>query len=96
MRLELLWSVLTYCSSLSDQTNYTVTSDSQLQRCHDNESLWKRLSSSSTHVFSCADEAVRWVREMGNDQHHVQVLVTGSLHLVGSMIRVLGYQVEDL
>ena len=92
----------------SDQTYVSVTSDSQLQRCHDNESLWKSLyASSSTHVFSCSDETVRWVREKvksgggggggeGDGQQHIQVLVTGSLHLVGSMIRVLGYQVEDM
>ena len=30
------------------------------------------------------------------NRQHIQVLVTGSLHLVGSMIKVLGYQVEDM
>jgi len=73
-------------------TNLTVTPAEQLQRCKDNEQIWREVhpSSQSTTVRSVND-AVDWINTMTAREgtNHLQVLVCGSLHLVGAVMTSL-------
>ena len=68
-----------------------------LGRCYDNEKAWLSLPgvSQKTKVFECISDAVNWVGGVRktNKELYVQVLVCGSLHLVGGAMNVLGVTV---
>lgn len=125
-------------SNDSDLTNFTVTLDSQLRWCVENQRVWMALrgagfqahadpsndSADTDHViknghddgpystiFPCVSQAIRWLLG-GRDPHIVplspgglplpdfisqatrlQVLIGGSLHLVGTAMKVLGPEI---
>ncbi|XP_019858163.1 PREDICTED: folylpolyglutamate synthase, mitochondrial-like isoform X2 [Amphimedon queenslandica] len=81
----------------SDQANYNVSVADMLGRCYDNEKAWLSLPGvcQKTKVFDCISDAVNWVGRVRktNKELYVQVLVCGSLHLVGGAMNVLGVTV---
>lgn len=59
---------------------------------------WNQLNSSvdnhETHVFSSIEESVKWIIEYHQQtDREIQVLITGSLHLVGGVMAVLNIDV---
>ncbi|PUZ38396.1 hypothetical protein GQ55_9G192900 [Panicum hallii var. hallii] len=58
---------------------------------HNNEGLNGANSSRASSVFESLPQAIQWVRETAqqNQSTQFQVLVTGSLHLVGDVLRLL-------
>jgi folylpolyglutamate synthase len=59
---------------------------------------WNQLNSSinnhKTHVFSSIEESVKWIIEYYQQTNReIQVLITGSLHLVGGVMAVLNIDV---
>ena len=90
-----------------DQSNYAITLEGQLQRCHNNAALWKELNDSGHHtgmttfinepsVFESISEAIDWVDRNKSSNTHIQVLVCGSLHLVGGVMKVLGCTTDTI
>ncbi|KXJ09840.1 Folylpolyglutamate synthase, mitochondrial [Exaiptasia diaphana] len=117
----------------SDLSNFTVTRDSQLRWCVENQRVWMALrgagfqahaSLDDDHViknghddgeysaiFPCVAQAIRWIAagrdpliptiangsleypESVVNAARVQVLVAGSLHLVGTVMKVLGTEI---
>ena len=121
--------------TLSDQTNFTVTKESQCARVKENESVWLDVHKSRTtdcvdhvtygeghmtsapvtKVFNCIRDALQWCASdrdpllsaaAPSSPHpppptvakadHIQLLVIGSLHLVGTVMNVLGCSVDDV
>ncbi|KAM7447198.1 hypothetical protein ABFA07_004627 [Porites harrisoni] len=122
----------------ADLTNFTVTQDSQLRWCVENQRVWMALrgagfqphadplqdSFDTDHViknghddglystiFPCVSQSIRWLLS-GRDPHiaplspggfalpdfiskatRLQVLITGSIHLVGTAMKVLGPEI---
>lgn len=70
-----------------------------LKTQNDLASAWKSLVPSfpenHVHVLPSIEHAVNIVRDLQTD-HNVDVLVAGSLHLVGGMIEVAGLSKEAL
>ena len=89
-----------------DQTNFKVCTEDLHQRCLDNALLWKRLHDhpdtpsvrNEPRIFTSISDAINWVGGVAsNDKStHVQVLVCGSLHLVGGVLASLGYNTDTL
>lgn len=121
----------------TDLTNFTVTRDSQLQWCRENQRIWMALRGAGfqSHVkpcsrcsdtdivkngcddgpystiFPCVSRAIQWVLagrdpvipplspgglpvpDFISQATRVQVLVCGSLHLVGIAMKVLGPEI---
>ena len=49
-----------------------------------------------TKVFTCISEATEWIGGVRDQRVHVQVLVCGSLHLVGGVMKIIGCTAEKL
>ena len=68
-----------------------------LTRCYDNEKVWLCLPgvTKGTKVFECISESVEWIGTVrdANKELYIQVLICGSLHLVGGAMNVLGVTV---
>lgn len=80
-----------------DLTTHAIAESdlAQLKTQQDLASAWKTLvpsfPASNVHVLPSIEHAVRIVRGVsGNDKRGVDVLVAGSLHLVGGVIEVAG------
>ncbi|XP_065917697.1 folylpolyglutamate synthase, mitochondrial-like isoform X3 [Dysidea avara] len=74
-----------------DTTNRTITTKQQLERCHYNQQCWKTIHpTSQTISLRSVSDAVNQINEMTIEgTNHVQVLVCGSLHLVGAVMTSL-------
>lgn len=122
----------------TDLTNFTVTRDSQLRWCVENQRVWMALrgagfqphedpSENCTNgdhviknghddgpystIFPCVSQAIRWllgsrdplitefcpedlpVPDFIAQASRVQVLIGGSLHLVGTVMKLLGPEI---
>ncbi|XP_031569550.1 folylpolyglutamate synthase, mitochondrial-like [Actinia tenebrosa] len=119
----------------SDLANFTVTRDSQLRWCVENQRVWMALRGAGyqahpiasldddhliqngqddgpySTIFPCVAQAIRWITAgrdplitpiQNNDLEHpesiakasrIQLLITGSLHLVGTAMKVLGTEI---
>jgi folylpolyglutamate synthase len=149
-------NIATMSTSNADQTNFTVTVNSQFDRCQMHKKLWlqvsadqpsfsdvaslsgdskkPRLSDSATpdpslnstsvsdpstpdaslsYTFDCIKSALQWasqgrdpnlssvvtelapVPEQFRDAQHVQILCTGSLHLIGGVIKLVDPNYAD-
>ncbi|OQV17340.1 Folylpolyglutamate synthase, mitochondrial [Hypsibius exemplaris] len=92
-------------TATSDVANLTVNADQQLERCNVQEKIWRDLADStgaeggrdcSTLCFASVTNAFRWIDEMERQNGvEVEVLVTGSLHLVGAMLTLLDPTLEE-
>ena len=51
-----------------------------------------------TAVLPSINDALVWVEglSLAEKSSHIQLLLTGSLHLVGAALRTLGYTVDDV
>ena len=84
---------LFWLTHLIDLTTHAISDAdlSQLKTQNDLASAWRSLNPSFSedhiHVLPSIEHAYNVVRRLEND-HNVDVLVTGSLHLVGGMIEV--------
>lgn len=85
-----------FCPAIDLTTHAIAESDlAQLKTQQDLATAWKALvpsfPPSSVHVLPSIEHAVRIVRGVnGQDKKGVDVLVAGSLHLVGGVIEVAG------
>uniref|UniRef100_A0A2R5LDA6 Folylpolyglutamate synthase n=1 Tax=Ornithodoros turicata TaxID=34597 RepID=A0A2R5LDA6_9ACAR len=85
-------------SPYSDQSDFTVGENTEVSRCRANLRIWCHLLSSlqeeenegrhenSCLLFPCIQDAMHWLQELDTRETHYQVLVTGSLHLVGGVM----------
>ena len=75
-----------------------VTNSSQLKRCYANQQCLVAITgqekSERSRVCVSVSDAVEYVDSFSSVQ--VAVLVTGSLHLVGTVMGVLAFTVDDL
>lgn len=61
----------------------------QPDRSHENTKCWKELSKSNkTQAFNCIADLFKYL-EQNYGSEEISVLVTGSLHLVGEVLRTL-------
>ena len=93
----------TNVSAASDIANFTVERQQQLTRCTMQEEVWKSLAHAevgcTTRCFESVSQAIQWIEGIGmssGDAGTVEVLVTGSLHLVGSIMTLLDPTLEHL
>ncbi|KAJ1983552.1 Folylpolyglutamate synthetase [Dimargaris verticillata] len=87
-----------FCPNITqrlDGQNHTVTKHQQLAEPQSNAVAWQALynkasRSCTTHVCLSIDRAVAWIQALGNPAlTPTQVLVTGSLHLVGGVLDIV-------
>ncbi|CAI8026281.1 Folylpolyglutamate synthase, mitochondrial [Geodia barretti] len=93
-----------------DHTSHMVTQSSQLSHCYANQECCKHILSDKNAGVAdvweepASEEKTRACVSVADALQHmdthsaarVVVLVTGSLHLIGSVMSVLGFTVEDL
>lgn len=82
----------------TDMTNYTVNPEEQLANCTNYERHWKEITSSSEiAALPSVEDATQWVNDyMERSGLHLQVLVCGSLHLVGAVMATLNVTADNL
>ena len=93
---------------IADQTNVKLNPTQVCSRCQENALLWKRLHShgegrsdtprlsNEPVVFDSISDAIGWVGGVSSPDTHLQVLVCGSLYLVGGVLASLGYNTDTL
>ena len=76
----------------SDERNHTETSDEQKSRCRQCKEHWDDSTSSPipSFVFDNVSAALNFVRTQAGACK--QVLVTGSMHLVGCALSAAGFE----
>ncbi|VDK47770.1 unnamed protein product [Anisakis simplex] len=73
----------------SDHSNFNQDQKEQYLRSEENMIMWKKLNDESAHAehFDCIEKAIRRIDSLHNEkQRNIEVLVTGSLHLVGGVL----------
>lgn len=75
----------------SDQCNLTVTSEKEKEVCSENARTWMQLCPEVKQAkVSCIVDAIDIVNNLANSVHRpVQVLITGSCHLIGGFLSQL-------
>ncbi|KAG8228631.1 hypothetical protein J437_LFUL008282 [Ladona fulva] len=81
----------------SDLTNFSTYQDQQKMRCEEHLKVWMKYNKHIPgHVFACVFDALSHLEKLpsislhkGNRFRKVHVLVSGSLHLVGSVMSIL-------
>ena len=78
-----------------------VTNSKQVARCYANQQCLQHLTGwdesateDKTKVCPAVSDAVEYISSLSSGP--VAVLATGSLHLVGTVMGVLGFTVDDL
>lgn len=77
----------------SDLTNINQSPAEQTNRSHQCASTWKEIGTGEVHVFDCITSAVGWIEDLCETQT-LDVLVTGSLHLVGGVLSLIEPSVD--
>ncbi|VDO13525.1 unnamed protein product [Brugia timori] len=79
----------------SHHANYTCSSYEELVRVADHASIWRSFGYADTAAeeFDCVQKAIERIEKLGVAKNEVIVLVTGSLHLVGSVLAALEFDV---
>ncbi|CAB3376731.1 Hypothetical predicted protein [Cloeon dipterum] len=99
-----LFSKVIFCPNIAssctaDQSNFMVTAEQQLKRTAAHLAAWKAIEnepkSCSVHTFPYVSDALNFVKELSAVEE-MQVLVTGSLHLVGCVLGLLDLSDEDV
>ena len=94
-----------FCLYLNtDQTYHNVTPQMMRQKMSLNAQSWKELQNNDTPYKeeNCINCAITRLEEYSrsknslNQEKHVFVLVTGSMHLVGDVLGLLGFTAEHL
>jgi folylpolyglutamate synthase len=83
----------------TDQTNYNASTSEVVRRCYNNELIWQRamnVDKCETKVFMSISQTIEHVGILREEKYgtYLQVLVCGSLHLVGGVMKVLDYSVS--
>uniref|UniRef100_A0A915AHB8 Folylpolyglutamate synthase n=1 Tax=Parascaris univalens TaxID=6257 RepID=A0A915AHB8_PARUN len=76
----------------SDQANLSQNEQEQRLRVEHNMVVWKQLTGEETHAkhFDCIAAAIEEIETIKNSRgREVEVLVTGSLHLVGGVLALV-------
>lgn len=84
-------------NSSKDNVNLTTTQNEQFEKCKKHETAWKILQDSDTRhnkpytlkVLPCVFDAFKFLETFTNKSEEIEVLVTGSLHLVGACLVAL-------
>ncbi|KAI6244017.1 Folylpolyglutamate synthase [Aphelenchoides fujianensis] len=70
-----------------DNTNLNQSQDEQWQKCLRTKAAWTSLTEKDTaETFACINDCVQRVHQLAENNAEIQVLVTGSLHLVGGVL----------
>ena len=79
-------------------TNFTVDTEEQLNNCKEYEQHWKNINSrGETVIHPSVEEATQWLSSYREREGlHLQVLVCGSLHLVGAVMATLNLTADNL
>ena len=79
-------------------TNHTVNPEEQFDNCKNYEQHWKEIASSSeTMALPSVEDATQWLNDYREKSGlHLQVLVCGSLHLVGAVMATLSVTADNL
>jgi folylpolyglutamate synthase len=64
--------------------------EQQLQRCRENSEIWSEFDSNAcVHISPSVEEAVGFIDNNIGSSENVDILVTGSLHLIGALLTVI-------
>lgn len=78
---------------LSDKNdNYSILEQKDLMsRCYKHSQIWCELSSCSAEVkaLECVSDALIDIKHRNSECDNLAILITGSLHLVGSALSIL-------
>ena len=83
----------------TDMTNYIVNPEEQFAKCKSYEENWKDATPScETAALRSVEDAVQWLNDYRerSPELHLQVLVCGSLHLVGAVMATLSITADNL
>lgn len=80
-----------------DNINLTTTDNEQFEKCKKHETAWKILQNSDLRenkpytlkVLPCVLDAFQFLETFTNGTKEIDILVTGSLHLVGACLVAL-------
>uniref|UniRef100_A0A0R3RF83 Folylpolyglutamate synthase n=1 Tax=Elaeophora elaphi TaxID=1147741 RepID=A0A0R3RF83_9BILA len=75
--------------------HYTYSNHGQLARVSYHAAVWRDFgfADSIAEEFDCVQKAVKRIEKLGAAKTEVVVLVTGSLHLIGSVLAALDFEV---
>lgn len=77
----------------SDVANLNCSAADQRTRCDQCAKTWKGIGTGEVLVFDCITSAINWVERQSHTEN-LDVLVTGSLHLVGGVLSIIEPSVE--
>eukprot|EP01135_Chromosphaera_perkinsii_P001844 Nk52_evm23s211 gene=Nk52_evmTU23s211 len=78
----------------SDSKNFTVDDDSAMKHVRVCRDSWGALKDVQSYIFSSIEEAVEHALKIDCDGKPKNIIVTGSLHLVGGAMQCLGVEVS--
>ncbi|KAI6205449.1 Folylpolyglutamate synthase [Aphelenchoides besseyi] len=78
----------------NDNTNLNQSEDEQWKKCLRARDTWKTLTNTDeAETYVCISDCVKRVHSLAENNAEVQVLVTGSLHLVGGVLNFEGNEI---
>lgn len=77
----------------SDVANFNQSAAVQRARSDQCATTWKKIGTGEVLVFDCITSAIQWVESL-SDTENLDVLVTGSLHLVGGVLSLIEPSLE--
>ncbi|XP_054164338.1 folylpolyglutamate synthase, mitochondrial-like isoform X2 [Oppia nitens] len=83
----------------SDNSNFTVTSQKQMDICNTNAKIWAKYNEKTLiAIHSCITDAIKYIIDKTQKQKAlpVHILVTGSVHLVGNVLAVIDSDMSSL
>ncbi|TKR73054.1 hypothetical protein L596_020410 [Steinernema carpocapsae] len=71
----------------SDNTNLNSSDEGQMKKIETNKKIWSGMKGEdSVMTFPCIEDALTKIDELSSENKKIEILVTGSLHLVGGVI----------
>ncbi|CAG2170919.1 unnamed protein product [Oppiella nova] len=86
-------------SDTSDNTNFMVTAQKEADICANNAKIWSKLNDKAIITKqSCISDAIKYINDKTQKEKAlpVHVLVTGSVHLVGSVLSLIDPDMNSL
>ncbi|CAG2100683.1 unnamed protein product [Medioppia subpectinata] len=83
----------------SDNSNFTVTSQREAEICSINAKVWSKINEKTLiSKQSCISDAIKFINDKTQKEKPlpVHVLVTGSMHLVGSVLSLIDPDLQSL
>lgn len=78
------------------QMNFNISANATQRMQRRAREAYIQLSGSddsNTKLFDCIEDSINYIASLASPDHPVEVTVTGSLHLVGGVLAVLGAEV---